>query len=63
MITLNWTGTVTRENAFGNEEHYKTGTWLKDGVEQGAIEILLQDGQQITSDTVIIESLDRPWLT
>lgn len=63
MITLNWTGTVIREDAFENEEHYKTGTWLKDGVEQGVIEILLQDGEQITSDTIIIESLDRPWLT
>lgn len=64
-ITLNWTTTVTRETAFENiEERYKIGTWLKDGVEKGAVEVLLDtDGVQTLSDDEIIEGLDRPWLT
>jgi len=64
-ITLNWTTTVTRQTAFENiEEQYKTGTWLKEGVEQGVVEVLLNsDGAQTLSDEKIIEGLDKPWLT
>lgn len=64
-ITLNWTTTVTRQTAFENiEEQYKIGTWLKEGVEQGVVEVLLNsDGAQTLSDEEIIQGLDRPWLT
>ena len=64
-ITLNWTTTITRDTAFENiEEQYKVGTWSKDGVEKGAIEVLLDtDGVQTLSDAEIIEGLAKPWLT
>jgi len=64
-ITLNWTATVTRQTAFENiEEQYKTGTWLKEGVEQGVVEVLLdEEGSQTLSDAEIIEGLSKPWLT
>lgn len=63
-ITLNWTGTVGRQTAFENvEEQYKTGVWLNDGVEQGTVEVLLdEEGNQTLSDIEIIEGLAKPWL-
>ena len=64
-ITLNWKGTAARQTAIENvEEQYKTGVWLKDGVEQGAVEVALDDSlEQIISDADIIQGLDKPWLT
>lgn len=64
-ITLNWTATVGRQTVFENvEEHYKTGVWLNDGVEQGTVEVLLdEEGNQTLSDAEIIEGLAKPWLT
>ena len=64
-ITLTWKGTVTRQTAFEDvEEQYKTGVWLKDGVEQGLVEVALDDSlEQTISDADIIQGLDKPWLT
>ena len=64
-ITITWKGTVTRQTAFEDvEEQYKTGVWLKDGVEQGLVEIALDDSlEQTISDADIIQGLDKPWLT
>lgn len=64
-ITLNWTATVGRQTVFENvEEQYKTGVWLNDGVEQGTVEVLLdEEGSQTLSDAEIIEGLAKPWLT
>ena len=64
-ITLNWTATVGRQTVFENvEEQYKTGVWLNNGVEQGTVEVLLdEEGSQTLSDAEIIEGLSKPWLT
>jgi hypothetical protein len=69
-ITLNWTHTETRSGVTGEVvpadsgeehwplEHYKCGTWLLDGVDQGSLEVPVVDGEPLYSDEHTINTFE-----